>query len=430
MLNGILYALALMAGLGLLFGVGLSVASKKLAIDRDPRIDAVRDCLPGANCGGCGYPGCEAYATAIVMEGADMTLCLPGGQTSLAAVAQVMGVESEEAGEVAKRVANIICRGSCSNVIMRFDYQGDKTCRTVAITGEGDKSCRYACVGYGDCVAVCPFGALIIGDDRIVTVDESKCTGCGRCVRECPKNVIRIEPHYKVRVRCHALEKGKIVRESCTAGCIGCGKCEKSCKFGAIVMKDNLPTIDREKCVGCLECAKNCPTGAMEEDSSPKLKAYIHEDECIGCTLCKRECKFDAITGEVKKPHAIDREKCVGCGLCEVRCPKKVIEMNEGIPARKVKENLEKELDKIEKELLESEENGAADDKKADEGRADNAETVKEKPKEKAAENQAVEKKPDEAAKSEKTEKKTEEKDALKAAIEGLDVDKKAKEKQ
>ncbi len=326
-MTGLLYPFLLLGGFGLLFGTGLALASKKLAVQKDEKVEALRDCLPGANCGGCGYPGCDSYAAAVVGGAAAVDLCTPGGQKTVDAIADVLGIE--HGGEMGKKVANIVCRGSCANVQIRFDYSDEKSCRVAAMTSEGDKACRYACVGYGDCVHVCPFGALSMSDDRLVIVDEDKCTGCGRCVRECPKNVIRIEPHYKVQVKCRALEKGKIVLNNCMAGCIGCGKCAKSCKFDAIIMNDNLPTIDREKCVGCLECARNCPTGAMQADFDRQEKAFIDEELCIGCTICKRHCKFDAISGELKEKHVVDTDKCTGCGLCVGKCPKKAIALSQ-----------------------------------------------------------------------------------------------------
>lgn len=312
--------------LALLFGAGLAIASKKLAVKVDERIPAVRACLPGANCGGCGYPGCDGYAAAIVNDGAATNLCPSGGNEATQKIAQIMGVEAPH-NEGIKFVANIICRGSTDHCGVRFDYQGEKTCRAVAMTAEGDKACRYACVGYGDCVAACPFDAIHLADNRIAYVDESKCAGCGRCMAACPKNVIRLEPHYKLRVKCRAMEKGKTVRDACKAGCIGCGLCAKKCKFGAITMENNLPVIDREKCAGCLECARHCPTGAMWGELNLQKKAVIDENACIGCTLCARECKFDAISGELKQAHRVDPEKCTGCGQCVLKCRKKAIEL-------------------------------------------------------------------------------------------------------
>lgn len=314
--------------LALLFGIGLAIASKKLAVKTDERIPLVRQCLSGANCGGCGYPGCDGYAAAIVNDGdgVPMNLCPSGGNEATQKIAQIMGVEAPQ-NEGVKCVANIICRGSGDNCRIRFDYQGEKTCRAVAMTAEGDKACRYACVGYGDCVAVCPFDAIHLTNDRIAYVDESKCMGCGKCVAACPKNVIRLEPHYKLRVKCRALEKGKTVREACKAGCIGCGLCAKNCKFGAITMVNNLPVIDRDKCGGCLECARHCPTGAMWGELNLQKKAFINPEHCIGCTLCTRSCKFGAIEGELKQVHRINPERCTGCGQCVEKCRKNAIEL-------------------------------------------------------------------------------------------------------
>ena len=318
----------ILAGMSAIFGAGLAIASKYLAVEKDERIPLVRECLPGANCGACGYPGCDGYAAAIVNDGAPVNVCPSTGKEGAAKIAEIMGLDAPDSS-AEKKYANIICRGDCDNCKIRFDYDGPKTCRAVAMTQEGDKACRYACVGYGDCAAVCPFGAITVKEGRIATVDEDKCIGCGLCAQACPKNVIRIEPHYKVRVKCRALEKGKTVRDNCTAGCIACGKCEKSCKFDAIEMVGNLPQINRDKCVGCLECARNCPTGAMWAELSKQKAAKIDEEKCIGCTLCARACKFDAIEGVVKGTHKVDESKCTGCGQCMEKCRKEAISLVE-----------------------------------------------------------------------------------------------------
>ena len=286
MIGEILLPAAILGGMGALFGAGLAFAGKKLAVPVDERIERVRECLPGAGCGACGFTGCDSYAAAVVNDGAPVNCCPVGGAKVAKAIGEIMGVD---AGDSVRMVATV------------------------------------PCLGLGSCARVCEFGAITI-TDRLVHIDPEKCRGCGKCMEVCPKSVLRMEP-YGLRsvLRCRAVEKGKAVRDACTKGCIGCGKCERSCKFGAITMEDNLPVVDMEKCVSCLECVRNCPTGAMTGDLSTRKHAVIDQSACVGCTLCARQCKFDAISGALKEKHSIDPQKCVGCGLCAAKCPKKAI---------------------------------------------------------------------------------------------------------
>ncbi len=318
----ILLPTGILTGMGALFGAGLCYAGQKLAVPVDERVEQVRECLPGAGCGACGYAGCDAYAAAVVNDGAPVNACPVGGATCAAAIGAIMGVE---AGATTKMVATVLCQGDADHCKTKFNYEGLGECRAAFLASGGDKACKYACLGLGSCARVCDFGAITI-HDRLVSVDPEKCVGCGKCTDVCPKSVLRLEP-YGLRsiLRCRAVEKGKAVRDACTKGCIGCGKCERSCKFGAITMEDNLPVVDMSKCVGCLECVAKCPTGAMTGDLANRKHAVIDQDKCIGCTLCARQCKFDAISGAVKEKHSIDPARCVGCGLCVEKCPKKCI---------------------------------------------------------------------------------------------------------
>lgn len=323
LLEQILIPTAILGGMGILFGAGLAFAGKKLAVKEDERIQKVRDCLPGAGCGACGYPGCDGYAAAVVNDGAPTNRCPVGGAAAAKAISEIMGVAVEESA--VRMVATVICRGDDEHCKRRFQYEGLQECRAAFLASGGDKACKYACLGLGSCAKVCPFGAIHV-ENGLVHIDQSLCMGCKKCIAVCPKNVIRLEPENRRSVLlCRATEKGKDVREACTAGCITCGKCERACKFGAITMVDNLPQVDMEKCVGCLECVKACPTGAMNGDLTARKKATINEDLCVGCTLCTKQCKFDAISGELKGKHTIDAEKCVGCGQCAAKCPKKAI---------------------------------------------------------------------------------------------------------
>ena len=311
-----------LGGMGVLFGAGLAFASKKLAVPVDERVEKVRECLPGAGCGACGYTGCDSYAAAVVNEGAPANCCPVGGEKAAQAIAAIMGVE---AGQSTRMVATVLCQGDSGHCKTKYTYEGLMECRAMFLTSGGDKACKYACLGLGSCARVCEFGAITI-HDRLVSVDPDKCKGCGKCIEVCPKSVLRLEPYGLLSIlRCRAVEKGKAVRDACQKGCIGCGKCARNCKFGAITMENNLPVVDMEKCVSCLECVRNCPTGAMTGDLSKRKHAVIDQSRCVGCTLCDRQCKFEAITGALKEKHAIDPEKCVGCGQCVVQCPRKCI---------------------------------------------------------------------------------------------------------
>jgi len=321
----ILLPAGVLVSMGTVFGAGLAFASKKLAVPVDERIEKIRECLPGAGCGACGFPGCDGYAAAIVNDGAPINSCPVGGKAVADQIAAIMGVEA--GSDVTRMVATVLCQGDKEHCKTKFEYEGLGECRALFLASGGDKSCKYARLGLGSCAKVCEFGAITI-KDRLVSIDPDKCMGCGKCIEICPKSVLRLEPaDLRSILRCRAVEKGKAVRDVCTKGCIGCGKCERSCKFGAITMVDNLPVVDMTKCVGCLECVAKCPTGAMTGDLENRKHAVIDQDACVGCTLCAKQCQFDAITGTLKEKHSIDPEKCVGCGLCAKKCPKKCITM-------------------------------------------------------------------------------------------------------
>lgn len=241
------------------FGFLLGFANDKFKVEVDERIPLVRECLPSANCGGCGFAGCDAYAAAIVDEGAKITKCLPGGQECISKISKIMGVEGEN---VEPKVAFVQCNGTDENTKERYIYQGIEDCSQASvIPGKGSKACQYSCMGFGNCVKVCAFDAISI-ENGVAVVDEEKCTACGNCVNACPKGIISLLPKKsKVRIRCASKAKGKEVMDACSVGCIGCTLCEKTCNkiTEAITMKDNLPEYDYDKCNSCTECAKKCP---------------------------------------------------------------------------------------------------------------------------------------------------------------------------
>jgi electron transport complex protein RnfB len=262
----IVTSIVVLFGLGLAASVVLSVASVVLRVDEDPRIEAVAEALPGANCGGCGYAGCESYAKAVV-ENPDVPpdLCCAGGASVTVAVAELTG---KAAGDGAPKVAFRRCDKIGGKVKKKFGYQGVPSCSAAKLVQNGPDACEYSCLGFADCVRACPFDAMYM-QNGLVEIDPNKCTACGTCVRVCPNNILVLIPlGARVMVYCSSKDKGKAVMDVCGVGCISCQKCVKKCPADVITMKDNKIHIDHEKCLeygpSCEEiCAEVCPVGIM-----------------------------------------------------------------------------------------------------------------------------------------------------------------------
>jgi len=257
MLEIILYPVITVSALALVFGLILGFSAKKFAVESDPNVKWIINVLPGANCGGCGYPGCAVFAERVASGEASYNGCPPGGESTASEIAKHMGID---ASPVNRKVAFVKCKGTNDNIKRNYIYDGPKSCLSASqLATGGNKSCRYSCIGLGSCKNACPFGAIKITEGVAVVVRE-KCTACGKCVVACPKNVIEIAPDKsKVRVLCNSKESGGLVRAHCRAGCIGCKACLKVCAQGAITVEDNLAHIDYGKCTQCMECVKKCP---------------------------------------------------------------------------------------------------------------------------------------------------------------------------
>lgn len=246
--------------LGLFFGLFLAYASRKFAVETDPKIEQLTEALPGANCGGCGFPGCAAYAEYLVTSGADINKCAPGGSEVAAQIADILGVEN--VGDTVPVIAAVQCRGGNAEAKRKFQYQGIQDCVAAQMVSGGDKACSYGCLGMGTCVKACPFDAIHMGDNGLPVVDEEKCTGCGNCVTACPRDIITLIPiNQRVYLGCVSHDKGKAVKQVCTVGCFGCTLCAmpKVTPSGAIKMDNNLPVINDIYAEDLMQAVEKCP---------------------------------------------------------------------------------------------------------------------------------------------------------------------------
>ena len=316
-----------LGGLSLIFGVVLAIAFKKLAVKVSEEEEKIRSLLPGANCGACGFPGCDAYAHALAQKTGECPphLCTVGGSETAKKIGEVLGVEVQE---IEPKVCALRCKGSREEALERYEYHGPGDCRSNYILFRGNKACEYGCLGGGHCVTVCPFKAIKIGPNRVPLIDPNKCTACGICVKECPRQVLELIPRSQlVFLACKSLDKGKAVKDVCKVGCISCTLCVKVCPYeGAIAMDGNLPKMDYKKCTSCGICYNKCPTKSFNDRAKARPYAII-SPQCNGCGECIKVCQFKAIEGEPGKRHVVIKDNCIGCGRCFEVCPIKVITM-------------------------------------------------------------------------------------------------------
>ncbi len=283
-MNVIVISLIVLGGIGCLSAVVLYVVAQKFKVVEDPRIDQVEAALPGANCGGCGKAGCRNFAEACVKaDTLDGLLCPVGGAPVMNKIGAILGREVVAADPL---VAVVRCNGSCANRPRTSTYNGTRSCRIMANLYAGETGCRFGCLGCGDCVAACQFGAIKMNSETgLPEVDDEKCTACGACVKACPKNIIELRKKgpksRRIFVSCVNQDKGGVARKACTAACIGCGKCAKVCAFEAITIENNLAYIDYTKCRLCRKCVAECPTGAIHELNFPPRKPVVEEEQPV-----------------------------------------------------------------------------------------------------------------------------------------------------
>ncbi len=244
-------------GLGVIFGIGLAAASKKFCVVSDPRLEKIYDKLPGANCGACGMPGCMGFAEGLIKGTCTVEKCAVTQEESRKEIANILGIEAKAK---LKKIAVLLCHGGSNRVKNKLLYSGIHDCIAANAVLGGPKACAYGCIGYGSCVAVCPFGAITMDADNLPQVNGKKCTACGKCVAVCPKKLFILTPAASiVTVACSSHDTGKDTKAVCPVGCIACKICEKTCKFDAIHVTNNLSVIDYTKCTSCGACVKSCP---------------------------------------------------------------------------------------------------------------------------------------------------------------------------
>lgn len=281
-MNYMVIAVCVLGLIALIASVVLYICSKKFAVEEDGRVARVAALLPQANCGGCGHPGCAGFADALVKASdngnMDGMVCPVGGPAVMDSIAKVLGLSSEG---MERRVAIVRCAGDCELRSRISQYDGLRTCAVLNMCGMGELSCGYGCLGCGDCVKACQFGAITINKDTgIAEVDRDKCTGCGACTNACPRHIIELcvsRPADRlIYVACMNKDRGPLAIKSCNASCIGCGKCKKECPADAITIEDNLAHIDSTKCSLCGNCVTACVRHSIHITGDP-LKKDEHQ---------------------------------------------------------------------------------------------------------------------------------------------------------
>lgn len=257
----IVVAVAALGGLTLVLAFLLVMANRVLYVHEDPRIDIVEDMLPHANCGACGFPGCRPFAEALVEGKVLPGKCTVSSEEGRKSIATYLGVSL---GHEEKQVARLACAGGTNVARNKANYKGLETCRAAELVSGGGKGCFWGCLGFGDCMAVCDFGAIHMDDHSLPIVDIDKCTACGDCVEVCPKDLFSLQPlSHQLWVSCKNLEKGDEILDECEVGCTACGRCAMDAPNDLITMVNNLPVVNYSLDQQMQEPIQRCPTGAI-----------------------------------------------------------------------------------------------------------------------------------------------------------------------
>lgn len=352
-MNLIISSIIVLGIIGLASAVILYFVAQKFKVEEDARIDVVTDLLPGANCGGCGFPGCRGFAEACVKaDSLDNLLCPVGGLPVMCKVSESLGMAVCQA---TPKIAVVRCNGSCANRPRTNKFDGARNCKVAAQLYAGETNCSYGCFGYGDCVEACKFDAIVINPETgLPVVNEDKCTACGACVKACPKKVIELRNKgpkgRRVFVSCINKDKGGVARKACSAACIGCGKCQKVCPFGAIKVENNLAYIDFDLCRSCRKCVNECPTGAIHDVNFPTPAPVAAKPVAVKPETLKVAKEEVATKEEVNTPTPIIIEEPV---KEEPKSPIKEIieEIKEEVI--EIVEEVKEEIEEIKEEIVE-----------------------------------------------------------------------------
>lgn len=279
-MNLILISLITLGLVGAVSSIILFFTAQKFHVFEDTRINDVEEALPSANCGGCGFPGCRAFAEACVKaETMNGLNCPVGGAPTMENVANILG---RTVVVTAPTVAVVRCGGTCDHRPRMNKYDGVQHCFIAHNLYSGETGCSFGCLGLGDCEVSCEFDAIKVNPlTKLPEVDEDKCTSCGACVKACPKLLIELRKKgpksRRIYVSCRNEDRGPIAKKSCDVSCIACTKCEKVCPHEAITISNNLAFIHDDKCKLCRKCVEVCPTNAIVELNFPPRKPKTEE---------------------------------------------------------------------------------------------------------------------------------------------------------